>query len=103
MENDVSGLRIAALEAQVERLTADKAGLVEALDAVWKFAAQMRNATKLVGPYPNDEKTNRIWARSLYHQGKDLHTLLKPARAALEQHGDEKCKCIMGQLSALWE
>jgi len=27
----------------------------------------------------------------------------RKSRAALEQHGDEKCKCIMGQLSALWE
>ena len=69
--------RIEALEAENERLRG-------ALDAVWKEATTMRNASKLVGPYPTNPADNRIWARSMYHAGKRIMEMLKPARAALE-------------------
>lgn len=56
-------------------------GMRGALDVAWQEAHKMRNASKLVGPYPNDPAANRVWARSLYHAGKDLATKLKPFRA----------------------
>ena len=68
--------RIEALEAENERLR-------EALEVVWKEATTMRNASKLVGPYPKEPANNRVWARSMYHAGKKLHELIKPVRAAL--------------------
>lgn len=69
--------RIEVLTAEVERLR-------EALDAAWRHATTMRNASKLVSPYPNDHAKRSIWVRSLYHEGKQLHETLKPARAAPE-------------------
>lgn len=66
----------AALEAEIERLRG-------ALEAVWKEATTMRNASKLVGPYPKEPANNRVWARSMYHAGRKLHALIKPVRAAL--------------------
>lgn len=68
--------RIEALEAENERLRG-------VLEAVWKEATTMRNASKLVGPYPKEPANNRVWARSMYHAGKKLHELIKPIRAAL--------------------
>ena len=62
--------------------------LREALDAVWKEATTMRNASKLVGPYPTNPADNRIWARSMYHAGKRIMEMLKPARAALDARHD---------------
>jgi hypothetical protein len=59
------------------------AELEKALDIAWNHAQKMRNAAKLVGPYSNDPKATRIWARSLYHEGKELMTKLKPYRDAL--------------------
>ena len=73
--------RIEALEAENERLR-------EALDAVWKEATTMRNASKLVGPYPTSPADNRIWARSMYHAGKRIMEMLKAARAALDARHD---------------
>lgn len=73
--------RIEALEAEVERLRG-------VLEVVWKEATTMRNASKLVGPYPNEPANNRIWARSMYHAGKRIMEMLKPARAALETKHD---------------
>ena len=67
--------------AVVEVLRAENERLREALDVAWKKAHEMRNASKLVGPYPNDRAATRTWARSLYHAGKDLCELLKPFRA----------------------
>ncbi len=78
---DEAAARITALEAR-------EAELVGALNAAWAQATQMRNAAKLVGPYPNDHAKNRIWARALYHEGKTLHSILKPARALLERQTD---------------
>lgn len=57
--------------------------LVEALEIAWAEAHKMRNASKLVGPYPNDPQATRIWARGLYHAGKDLCAKLKPYRDLL--------------------
>lgn len=68
--------RIEALEAENERLR----GMLE---VVWKEATTMRNASKLVGPYPKEPANNRVWARSMYHAGRKLHALIKPVRAAL--------------------
>lgn len=68
--------RIEALQAEVERLRG-------VLEAVWKEATTMRNASKLVGPYPKEPANNRVWARSMYHAGRKLHALIKPVRAAL--------------------
>lgn len=68
--------RIEALEAENERLRG-------VLEAVWKEATTMRNASKLVGPYPKEPANNRVWARSMYHAGRKLHALIKPVRAAL--------------------
>ena len=73
--NEAAG-RIEALEAENERLRG-------ALEVVWKEATTMRNASKLVGPYPKEPTNNRVWARSMYHAGKKLHELIKPVRAAL--------------------
>lgn len=73
---DLAADRIEALEAENERLRG-------ALEAVWKEATTMRNASKLVGPYPKDPASNRVWARSMYHAGKKLHELIKSIRAAL--------------------
>jgi hypothetical protein len=67
---------IAALVAEVERLR-------EVIEAAWAKATQMRNAASLVGPYSRDHAKNRVWARSLYHEGKELHSIMKPAREAL--------------------
>ncbi len=68
-----------ALEARDARIRE----LEGALGDVWKKATQMRNASKLVGPYPNDQSKTRLWAQSLYHAGKELMELLKPTRAIL--------------------
>lgn len=68
--------RLSVVEAENERLRG-------VLEAVWKEATTMRNASKLVGPYPKEPANNRVWARSMYHAGKKLHELIKPARAAL--------------------
>lgn len=65
-----------ALEAENERLRG-------VLEAVWKEATTMRNASKLVGPYPKEPASNRVWVRSMYHAGRNLHALIKPVRAAL--------------------
>jgi len=73
---DEAADRIEAQAAEIERLRG-------ALETAWKHATQMRNASKLVGPYPNDPSAHRVWQRSLYHEGKRLHELLKPIRAAL--------------------
>ena len=62
------------------------ATLSEALVLAWAEATRMRNAAKLVGPYPNDQAKNAIWQRSLYHEGKRLHEILKPYRQALRNH-----------------
>lgn len=59
------------------------AGLLAALEAAWQQSVKMRNAAKLVGPYPNDPAKTKIWQRSMYHAGKDLQNVLKPARAAI--------------------
>ena len=67
----------------IEALEAENAKLREALEIAWSEAQKMRNASKLVGPYPNDAYASRIWSRSLYHAGKDLMDKLKPARQAL--------------------
>ena len=68
---------------RIEALTAENERLREALEAAWKQATTMRNASKLVSPYPDDHAKRSIWVRSLYHEGKRLHELLKPTRAAL--------------------
>ena len=76
-----------AIEALLTEREADKAriaALEGALETVWKEATTMRNASKLVGPYPTEQAKNRIWARSMYHAGKRIMEMLKPARATLE-------------------
>ena len=65
---------------RIEAQAAEIARLSEALSAVWKEASTMRGASKLVGPYPNEIGKHRIWARSMYHAGKRIMELLKPAR-----------------------
>lgn len=65
---------------------AREAALVEALEIAWAEAHRMRNAAKLVGPYPNDRVATKVWARSLYHAGKDLCEKLKPYRALARAH-----------------
>lgn len=72
---------IRAQQAEIERLR-------EALETAWSFATRMRNASKLVGPYEHDWKATKIWQRALYHEGKELHRLLKPTRAALAGGSD---------------
>lgn len=66
---------------EVEGLRAENARLRETVDAVWKEATTMRNASKLVGPYPTEPSKHRVWVRSMYHAGKKLHELMKPIRA----------------------
>lgn len=68
---------------QIETQAAEIEKLREALEAVWKEATTMRNASKLVGPYPTQPEKNRLWARSMYHAGKRIMEMLKPFRAAL--------------------
>ena len=74
-EGAIDGAMAAAC-AEIEKLR-------EALEAVWKEATTMRNASKLVGPYPTQPEKNRLWARSMYHAGKRIMEMLKPIRAAL--------------------
>jgi hypothetical protein len=74
---------VAEAADRIEALTAENERLRAALDEVWKQATTMRNASRLVSPYPTDHAKRRIWVRSLYHEGKRLLELLKPARAAL--------------------
>lgn len=70
-------------DGQRDRPPTQSDALREALEAVWKEATTMRNASKLIGPYPKEPANNRVWARSMYHAGKKLHELIKPVRAAL--------------------
>ena len=80
--------RDAAAQARIAELEAERDRARGALDVAWQEAHKMRNASKLVGPYPNDPAANRLWARSLYHAGKDLATKLKSFRALKEPRHD---------------
>ena len=75
--------RRAAKAREADELRAEIERLRGVLEAVWKEATTMRNASKLVGPYPKEPANNRVWARSMYHAGRKLHALIKPVRAAL--------------------
>jgi hypothetical protein len=86
-----------AIEAFARHRTAAEAAsaatvaeLVEALEIAWAEAHKMRNASKLVGPYPNDRAATRVWERSLYHAGKDLCAKLKPYRNAARVKATEQ-------------
>ena len=66
-----------------EAAKGERTRMREALEAAWQQSIKMRNAAKVVGPYPNDPAKNKIWQRGMYHAGKDLQDVLKPARAAI--------------------
>jgi len=67
--------RITALEAEVERLTADKAGLVDGLKVALRAADLALFVIRKQGVMPNDS----------WEEGFNSDTAA--ARAALEQHG----------------
>jgi hypothetical protein len=74
-----------AAQARIVELEQQLAAARGGIGVAWQEAHKMRNASKLVGPYPNDPAASRLWARSLYHAGKDLAAKLKPFRALAQQ------------------
>lgn len=73
--------RDAAKDARIAELEVEVGRLREALNVEWANATRMRNASKLVGPYPNDRAKNQLWVRALYHEGKAAHERMKSFRA----------------------
>jgi hypothetical protein len=72
---------------QMDKLELRLCRIAENLDAeaerlepwpVWTLAQNMRDAPKQVGPY-QDGASHKIWSRALYHAGKEMCDVLRPA------------------------
>ena len=69
-------------------LLARNAELEAVIAAVRVFAKRQRGASKLVGPYPDKPQLHREWVRTLYHEGRALLNILKPALATKDASHD---------------